>query len=209
MSTAPPEFGLGRAAAWRVGKDREQLHREFQHLRNGWWWLFGLGVLLAVCGAAALIVPAATLGTSLIAMILLGVSLMIGGIGTIVASFYTGKGSTMLLHLLTGILYVVAGFVITDRPLQSAVMMAAFVAALFMVAGVFRIVAAAILRFPYWGWALVNGLVTFLCGAVIYRHFSQSAIWVVGVLVGVELLLHGWNWIMLSLAIRSIPAETA
>jgi uncharacterized membrane protein HdeD (DUF308 family) len=101
-----------------------------------------------------------------------------------------------------------AGFVITDTPLQSAVMMTAFIAAMFMVVGAFRTAAALVVRFPHWCWALLNGLVTFLCGAIIYRHFAQSAVWVIGLLVGLEMLFHGWAWIMLSLAIKNIPPET-
>jgi uncharacterized membrane protein HdeD (DUF308 family) len=64
-------------------------------------------------------------------------------------------------------------------------------------------------RFPHWGWAMLNGVVTFMCGAVIYRHFPKCALWVVGLLVGVELLFNGWTWIMLSLAIRRIPDKAA
>jgi uncharacterized membrane protein HdeD (DUF308 family) len=165
--------------------------------------------LLVVCGTAAIAVPAATLATSVAAMVVLGVSLMIGGVAIIVTSFWTGMTGAVMLNLLIGILYLVAGFVITDKPLQSAVTMAAFIAALFIVGGLFRIVAAVLLRFPHWGWTLLNGVVTFLCGVIIYRHFSDSALWVVGILVGIELLLHGWSWIMLSLAIRGIPAEAA
>jgi uncharacterized membrane protein HdeD (DUF308 family) len=86
-------------------------------------------------------------------------------------------------------------------------MMAAFVAAFFIIVGIFRILAALVIRFPHWGWAMLNGVVTLLCGVIIYRHFAQSAVWVVGILVGLELLFHGWNWLMLSQAIRRIPAE--
>jgi uncharacterized membrane protein HdeD (DUF308 family) len=65
--------------------------------------------------------------------------------------------------------------------------------------------AAMVLRFPQWGWTLLNGCVTFLLGLAIYRHFPLDAVWVLGLLVGVELLFSGSTWIMLSLAIRKIP----
>jgi uncharacterized membrane protein HdeD (DUF308 family) len=54
---------------------------------------------------------------------------------------------------------------------------------------------------------LFNGVITLLLGIVIYRHLRESFLWVIGILVGVELLLNGWSWIMLSLAIRKIPKE--
>ena len=203
MSTSNEAIGAtGPCAA-----GREQLDREFGHLRSSWCWFFSFGILLVACGTAAAVVPPFTLGTSLVAMIVLGVSLMIGGVATIATSLWAGKSSSLMLNLLIGILYLVAGYVITDTPLRSAVMMAAFIAALFVVGGLFRIVIAVVVRFPHWGWALLNGLVTFLCGVIIYRHFAESALWVVGLLVGLEMVFHGWNWIVLSLAIRSLPKE--
>ena len=40
-------------------------------------------------------------------------------------------------------------------------------------------------------------------------HFPTSALWVIGLLVGLDLIFNGWTWIMLSLAIRNIPEEEA
>jgi uncharacterized membrane protein HdeD (DUF308 family) len=185
------------------------LHQEFRHLRSSWWWFLLLGILLAVCGTAALIFPALTIVTSFAAVVILGVTLMIAGLATIVTSFWVGKWSGMLVQLLVGILYLVAGFAISETPGQSAAILTLFLASLFIVAGAFRSVAALLVRFPHWGWALLNGLVTLLCGVVIYRHFPEAALWVIGVLVGVEMVLQGWTWIMLSLAIRQIPADAA
>ena len=51
--------------------------------------------------------------------------------------------------------------------------------------------------------------VTFLVGLVIYRQLPFSAVWVIGLLMGLEMLFAGWAWIMLGLAIKRIPAETA
>jgi len=108
----------------------------------------------------------------------------------------------------TGILYLVAGIAIAESPGKSAAILTLFLASMFIVAGAFRAVAALAVRFPHWGWSLLNGIVTLLCGVVIFRHFPESALWVIGVLVGVDMILHGWTWIMLSLAIRNIPVET-
>ncbi len=186
-----------------------QLYAEFRHLKATWWWLLLFGVLLTVCGTAALVVPPLTIATSFVAMVVLGVALMVAGLGTIITSFWVGKWSGTLLQLLVGILYLVVGFTITDTPGRSLVAITALLAAFFIVAGLFRIVAALLVRFPYWGWTLLNGVITLLLGLVIYRHFSQAplqtALWVIGILVGVEMLFHGWTWIMLSLAVRRIP----
>jgi uncharacterized membrane protein HdeD (DUF308 family) len=142
-------------------------------------------------------------------MLFLGIILMVTGVATIIMSFWAGKWSGMLVQLLVGILYVVVGVQITDTPVRAGLVLAIFLAGFFIVAGAFRIVAALAIRFPHWGWALLNGIVTFLCGVVIYRHFPECALWLVGLLVGLELFFNGWTWIMLSLAIRNIPDEAA
>jgi uncharacterized membrane protein HdeD (DUF308 family) len=199
----------GQTSEVRCGSGCEQLKREFQHLRSQWFWLFLFGLLLAVCGTAAIVFPLATAATSMVAVIALAVALMAGGMATIVTSIWAGKWSGMLVQMLVGIFYLVLGFMVVEHPLKSLAALTLIVAALFIVVGIFRTVAALMIRFPHWGWALLNGLLTFLVGMVIYRHFPQAALWVAGLLIGVEMLFHGWTWIMLSLAIRRIPAEAA
>jgi uncharacterized membrane protein HdeD (DUF308 family) len=185
----------------------EQLQQEFSHLKRDWSWLFMFGILLAVCGAAAVIFPALTVVTSFAAVMVLGVTLMIAGIATVITSFWVGKWSGMLVQFLVGLLYLVIGFMVTDKPLQSAAALTLFVAAFCIVAGLFRTVAALSIRYPHWGWSLLNGMITFLLGMVIYRQFPESAIWVLGLLVGLEMLFHGWTWIVISMAIKNMPEE--
>jgi uncharacterized membrane protein HdeD (DUF308 family) len=186
-----------------------QVAQEFRHLKSEWFWLYLYGLLLVVCGASAVIFPAMTVLFTFAAVVVLGVALMIAGVATIIASLWTGRWSGMLVQLLVGILYIVIGYMITDEPLKVTVALTLFVAAFCIVVGLFRTVAALTVRYPYWGWSLLNGLVTFLLGMVIYRQFPQSAIWVLGLLVGLEMLLHGWTWIALSLAIKKLPDEAA
>ena len=68
---------------------------------------------------------------------------------------------------------------------------------------IFRIAASLVLKFPQWGWTLLNGVITTLLGVIIFRHFPETGLWLVGTLVGVDLLFNGISWIMLSLNIRS------
>lgn len=181
---------------------------ELGHLRKEWWWLMLLGVLLVVCGTVAIAYPPFT---SVGAVMVLGVLLMISGAATIVSAFWTGKWSAFLLEVLVGILYVIAGMAIMDAPVKSTVILTLFIAAFFIVVGTFRIVSCLVLKFPQWGWGLLNGVITLLLGGVIYKRFTESplevALVVIGLLVGIELVLNGWTWIMLAMSLRRIPAE--
>ncbi len=161
---------------------------------------------MLVCGTLALAFP---FMASLVAISALSAILMVAGVATLVSSFWTGKWSGFLVQVLVGLLYLAAGFVVSDRPETSILLLTIYVAVTFMVMGIFRIMAAMVMRFPQWGWALLNGCVTFLAGLVIYRHLSTAAVWVIGLLVGLEMIFSGWAWIMLALAIKRIPAEPA
>jgi len=185
----------------------EQLKREFHHLRREWMWLFIYGVLLAVCGAAAIIFPPLTALLSVTAVVVLGIALMVAGLATILAALWTGKWSGTMVQLLVGILYLVVGFMVTEKPLEATGALTMFVAAFCIIAGIFRVVSALSLRYPFWGWSLLNGMITLLLGLIIYRQFPESAVWVLGILIGLELFFHGWTWVMLALAIKKIPDE--
>jgi uncharacterized membrane protein HdeD (DUF308 family) len=186
-----------------------EVKHELQHLRSSWLWFFLLGIVLIVGGTIAISFPAIT---SLAAITVLGAVLLVSGIATIISAFWAGKWSGMVVQLLVGFLYIGGGMVVTHHKLITVVVMTVFIAVAFMVLGAFRAVTAMIVRFPYWGWALLNGTITFLMGLVIYRLLEQvprNSLWVIGLLVGVEMLLNGWTWIMLATAIRRIPEEAA
>ncbi|MEN6449453.1 MAG: HdeD family acid-resistance protein [Thermoguttaceae bacterium] len=184
----------------------ERLSQEFQHLRSQWCWLLLFGVLLLICGTVAILYP---ILSTFATMVVLGIVLMVAGVATMINAFWAGKWSGTMLQLFIGTFYLVLGIVIKDLPFRAALAMTFIIAAFFIVTGGFRIVAALTVRFPFWGWSLLNGIVTFLMGVIIYRHFPETALWVVGLLIGIEMLFHGWTWIMVSLAVRRIPAAPA
>ena len=181
------------------------IRHELHHLRLHWWWFLVLGLLLIISGTAAITFPfAASVG----AVIFLAVLLMFCGVATIVGAFWAGNWSGILVQLLVGILYLVCGFVISEKPIEGAVSFTMLIAVMFIVLGCFRTVGSLLIRFPQWGWALLNGIVTLLAGIVIFKNLPQDALWVIGLLVGLELLFNGWTWVMLAFAVRSLPEGT-
>ena len=182
------------------------VRHELHHLRLHWWWFLALGILLAVCGMIAVIVP--PLATA-VAIDVLAIVFLIAGVATIVNSLWAGNWSGTLVSLLIGVLYIGAWFAITAQPLHATKMLTLFIAMLFLVGGAFRTIAAMSMRFPQWGWAMLNGIVTMVLGLIIFRHYPVSSLWVPGLLVGLEMLFSGWTWIMLALVIRKLPEEPA
>jgi uncharacterized membrane protein HdeD (DUF308 family) len=175
---------------------------ELRHLKREWWWFLLLGILLVLGGLLSLIYPAIT---TLAAVVVLGMSLLVCGASTIALSFWTGRWNAFLLQLLVGLMYVVVGFIVLDSPLGAEAGLTLFVAAMFIVVGILRSVAALVLRFPQWGWALLSGMITALLGIMILQHLGPFALVAIGILVGVELLFAGWYWIMLGIAVSRLP----
>jgi uncharacterized membrane protein HdeD (DUF308 family) len=175
---------------------------ELAHLRGEWWWFLVLGILLVVSGLVALICPFVA---SLAAVMVFGMALLISGVATVVTSFWAGKWSAMVLQLLIGIFYTVLGFIIMDRPITSTISLTLVVAVMLIVVGMMRSVAALVIRFPQWGWSLLSGAITTLLGLMIYKNLPEDAVWVIGMLIGIQLIFDGWFWIMLATAIRRLP----
>lgn len=184
------------------------VRHELSHMRANWWWFALLGILLVVCGTAAIIFPAITVLTTVAVTTILSILLMVSGVATIIGAFYAGKWSGLLLQLLVGILYVTAGFVVAEDPISMARVITFFLAVSFIILGAFRTVAALVVHFPQWGWALLNGVVTLLAGIVIFRNLPEDSFVVIGLLVGIEMLFNGWTWIMLSQVLRNLPADS-
>ncbi len=193
--------GLGSSPLGRA------MRHELHHMRKHWWWFLALGTLLVACGTAAIVFPQLTVETSFAVVIFLGALLLVGGVATIVGAFWAGNWTGLVVQLLVGILYIVGGIVTFRHPELSVMVLTVWIAASFIVLGAFRVVGALTLRFPQWGWALLNGVVTLLAGLIVFRLLPADAFWVIGLLVGIEMLFNGWTWIMLALAVRSIPED--
>jgi len=175
---------------------------EMHELRKDWGWILALGIGLALTGVAAISVPLlATVGV----VTVIGILMLVAGAAQIVSAFSSAKWSGVFLHIVVGLLYGVTGFFILESPLKGAGGLTLLLAVFFFVSGLFRIVFALRERFPTWGWTLLNGAVTLLLGIIIWRQFPESALWLVGLLVGIDLIFTGWTWIMLAFAVRGVP----
>jgi len=174
-------------------------------LRRSWGWYLVVGIALVVLGAIAI---GSTFVMTIASVLFFGWILLISGVLEIVHAFWHKRWSGFFLDLLTGILYVVAGWMMITNPQESALLLTLLIAMFLVFEGVFRIVAALAVRYPHWGWVLLNGVVSLLLGVLIWRRWPVSALWVIGFFVGIEMLLNGWSLVMLGLTGRTLPEET-
>ena len=177
-----------------------------EQLRSRWGWYVALGIALIVLGTIAL---GSSMLMTMATMVFIGWLMIIGGVIEAVHAFSCNKWGGFFLDLLTGLLYVVVGFLMVNNPGESAAGLTLLIAMFLMFGGIFRIVAAVATRFEHWGWMVVHGVISLLLGIAIWRQWPVSGLWVIGLFVGIDMLLNGWSLVMLGLMARKIPARSA
>ena len=160
--------------------------------RGGWWQSALLGVVFIVVGLLAL--RDATAAT-MVSAIVIGLALLCAGLAEIVQAFGSPHWSGVAWRLLVGVLYAIGGGTLVADPLAaSSVLTLAFAAAL-IASGAARL----FLAVKHWerlGWLLfVSGTVGILAGFVVLLKWPLSGLWVLGLAVGIDLILHGIWWI--------------
>ncbi|MCC6947433.1 MAG: HdeD family acid-resistance protein [Bradyrhizobiaceae bacterium] len=164
-------------------------------------WFMVLGIVLAILGVVAIAFPFVT---TIAAKIFLGWLFLIGGFAQIAHAFSTQRWSEFFLDLLIGVLYVAAGGWLAFFPLTGIITLTIFLAALFIVEGIVEIVMAFRLN-PRtgWVWMLISGIVAVAAGVLIFAGLPSTATWAIGLLVGINLLMSGFSYLLLASAVRA------
>ena len=172
----------------------------WQSVRDNWGWFLALGIFWIVMGALAIVLPfAATFAVALLIGALLGA----GGIVQVVHAFRCKGWRGTALNGLIGLLSVVAGVLLLFFPLGGVLTLTLVLSVFFIAAGVFRTLAALQNRdLAGWGWMLFSGLLGIGVGLIIWLAWPESAVWALGLLVGIELTFSGWSMVMIALAAR-------
>lgn len=175
-------------------------------LRRYWGWYLALGIVLIVLGTVAI---GSTFIMTIASVFFFGWLLIIGGVMAVIHAFWHKRWAGFFLDLLTGILYIIAGWMMVTNTKESALLLTLIIAMFLVFEGVFRIIAAVAARYPHWGWVLFNGVISLVLGIMIWRQWPYSGLWVIGLFVGIEMLLNGWSLVMLSLTARNLPDEAS
>lgn len=152
-----------------------------------------LGILLTIIGLAIILHAAST---SALSLALMGLFLAVSGVILGVHAFWVREWKGVFISLLMGIVSVIVGAFCLFQPLDSAIAIASLFGAFFLVIGLIQILASAFLRFNHWGIILLAGVLSFIFGIAIFAQWPFSAIWVLGVFVGINICLVGLTMIV-------------
>jgi len=169
-------------------------------LKRSWGWLLGLGILFLILGFVGL---GMMVGVTLVSVLFLGVLLIIGGFSQFIDVFKSKDWPAAFWHAVIAVLYIIGGGVIIYDPFLASTVITAFIASILIVIGVVRLIMAITLRHTKgWGWLLFAGLIAIFLGVLILAQWPWSGLWVIGMFISIELLVNGWTYIFMALAIR-------
>ncbi|UFS68600.1 HdeD family acid-resistance protein [Geomonas sp. RF6] len=160
-------------------------------------WLLTLGILFVLLGVIGLAMAfLVTLATT----VAFGVLFLAGGVAQSVHAFSVSGWKERGLYLLMGVLYLVAGLAVIFNPLAASAVFTFILALVLVVLGVCRIAFAIRNRGQSrWEWPLMAGNLSILIGIMIMLQWPLSGLWVLGLLVSLEMIFHGWSFMALPL----------
>jgi len=175
---------------------------------NSSWW--GAMLVGAIFIAAGLFLLGDVVAATLISAFVIGVVLIIAGVSEAFQAFSAPHWRGFLLRILIGVLYAIGGLMLVTDPARASIILTLVFALALIASGAVRIVQA----FEYWQWfgwlLLFSGIVGIAAGLVILAKWPVSGLWVLGLVVGIDLVLHGFWWIALGGRLRQerrgIPA---
>ncbi|MBP5973684.1 HdeD family acid-resistance protein [Brasilonema sp. CT11] len=161
-----------------------------------------IGVLVTVLGIVAVALPSVS---TIFAETWVALILISSGAAKLGYAFQTRNEGGFVWKILLSILYVATGVMLFVYPFTGILTLTLLLASFLLTEAVFELILAFRLRPQQnWTWALGNGIVTLVLGAMIWFQWPFDAPWVIGTLVGISILSTGVSRVMLSLNARSV-----
>jgi uncharacterized membrane protein HdeD (DUF308 family) len=167
-------------------------------------WDIALGVLSVIAGAVALGHVAVA---SAISVLFLGWTILFGGVALAVGALVGWKDPRRRWDLPLGALLLLLGLGFVRNPGVGLLTLTLLAGSLLLVGGVLRLVAAFQPDAPR-GLLLLSGTVTLLLGLMVLNQWPVSALWFLGTVLGVELILDGITTAV-SGRLRPVEADAA
>ena len=156
--------------------------------RHSLWYLIQ-GALMVIAGVLALIYP---LVSTVAVVLFLGWLLIISGILQGISLFDARRVPHFWLQLVSVALSVIIGVLFLRDPGQALLVLTLLLIVFLMVEGISKVIFSLTIRpFPNWGWVLASGIIGILLALYLWASLPITAIWLLGVLLGIQLICEG------------------
>jgi len=174
-------------------------------LSTKWGWAVGLGVVLIICGIIALL---SLVVATAVTVIWVGAMMIVAGVVEIANGFQMKGWGRATLWMITGALYIIGGFFAVVNPLLASVVLTLILAIALIIAGGVKTWMGFHLRGEgHSGWAILSGVLTLLFGLIILIHWPFSSLYALGIILGVDLIQTGADWMHLGFFLKKHHAH--
>jgi uncharacterized membrane protein HdeD (DUF308 family) len=159
------------------------------------WVRVLLGVVFIIAGV---IVLGDVVVATIISTILIGLCAIAGGVFEIIHAFWTKGWGGFAWQIFLGLLYIVGGIVLVSQPVAGSLILTYVLGVVLFVSGCVRLYVG----IRYWadsGWLIfLSGIFGILAGLAILIGWPATGLWVIGFLLGIDLIFHGFGWLLLA-----------
>ncbi|HMQ03169.1 MAG TPA: DUF308 domain-containing protein [Pyrinomonadaceae bacterium] len=166
-----------------------------------------VAVIMIILGCIAIAMPYIT---GMTFSIFFGWLILITGFFHFIDAFTAGGVGGVLWRLLVSIAYLLGGVYLIINPGLALDGLTFAIAFVFVVEGILRIIASiGFWKLPGSGWALFDGIISIALGVMIGYSWPESSVWVLGTIIGVNLLVSGFTRLMVSAAVKGAVKPAA
>lgn len=171
-------------------------------IHDHWKLYLAEGILLVLLGAVAILIPPlATLAVT----ILFGWLFLISGVIGLVTTFWMRNAPGFWWALISAALAILAGGWMLAQPVAGALSLTLVLIAFFVIEGVASIFFSLDHRREFsgqWGWMLASGIVDLVLAVMLLMGLPSTAVWALGLLVGINMVFGGVALIAMALHAR-------
>jgi uncharacterized membrane protein HdeD (DUF308 family) len=178
-------------------------------LHQHWSLFLTEGIVLLILGIAAILLPPiATFAVEII----IGWVLLASGIVGLISTLRMRSAPGFWWSLFSAVLGIVAGGVLLRWPLSGAVSLTLILTLFLSLEGIASIMLALTHSRGFsarWGLMLLSGLIDLVLAGIIFLGLPGTAIWAIGLLVGINLVFGGAALILMALHARGTVPPSA
>lgn len=176
----------------------QHMQQELQNYLQTHWRLFlAEGIFFIFLGLCAIVIPQLFTVATVIA---LGWILLFGGIVQVSRVFVVSNMPGFGWWLFIGILQIVIGYLFITKPIAGALTLTMLMTVFFALEGVAKIFLASMMRpLTNWRFILFSGMTALVFALIIWISWSETAHWVLGLFLGINMVFLGWSLVKISL----------
>ncbi len=174
-----------------------------KRLRHRWGWIVFFGAVVAFFGLAALVL---TVSATIASVFMIAIFMIVAGGGEIAMGISSRDWGHFFLWIIAGLFYIVAGAFALAQPFVAAAVFTLALGIAMLATGLLRIYFGLRLAKGLRGLVILAGVVTFVVGVLIVASWPLNSLFILGILLGLDLLFWGVGWMVFGLRLRTATA---